>query len=244
MELEYEQWEDRIREGYRSISGRYRLDDEIEVTTPNHRRLSRLLRTTCLSFPTRIVVLDVGCGTGRYFHCLQNVAHLVGMDVSNEMLAAARNPVRSEHITAEEIELRCGNVYFDGFPPRTFDFIYSLGMFGHLCPVTVQVCNRFWTWLKPGGKLLFNVVDFRGLPWCQRLRRRVRALLYPFLSQRLRGRLDRREKEFPLFAPSRNHLIQLVSGSRFPNFSVRSFRCESPLWSGRHLECLATKESE
>ncbi len=108
--------------------------------------------------------MGAGCGTGRYFHCLESVERLVGLEISEDMLAAAQNPVRKEQITAARIEPRRENVYLSSFPPQSFHFIYSLGMFGHGCPVTVEVCNRFCQWLKAGGKLLFNVVDFSGLP--------------------------------------------------------------------------------
>ncbi len=39
----------------------------------------------------QIDVLDAGCGTGRHFHCLQHVRLLVGVDISAEMLRAARS---------------------------------------------------------------------------------------------------------------------------------------------------------
>src|SRR4051812_13209243 len=100
MEVDYQVLEENIREGYRRVTAQYRRDDELEVTTENHCRLGRLLRRICRSFPPGIAVLDVGCGTGRYFHCLENVAHLTGVDISENMLAAARNPVRKEWITA------------------------------------------------------------------------------------------------------------------------------------------------
>lgn len=239
--MDYEAVEERIKAGYREITAQYRKDDEVEVTTENHRRLGRILTETCRSFCRPIQVLDAGCGTGRYFHCLDQVERLVGLDISEEMLAAARHPVCQDQITAKHIELLRGNIYLKTFPPGTFDFIYSLGMFGHGCPVTVEVCNKFFEWLRPGGKLFFNIVDFDSLPLWFRARRRLRGLLYPKLNRRLQHLLDEREKRSPFFGLTKGELIQILGETRFPYFAVSSYWCQSPLWSGGHLECMGTK---
>src|SRR5215831_4483944 len=121
--------EETIRANYREVTSQYRRDDEIEVTTPNHRRISATLREICGSFPDAINVLDVGCGTGRYFHCLTNVNTLTGVDITEEMLKEAKSPVRNEEVTVQNIRLLRANIYSAEFPPRSFHLIYSLGMF-------------------------------------------------------------------------------------------------------------------
>src|ERR1700743_2616180 len=78
-----------IRASYKTVATQYRSDDEIEITTEHHRRLSGVLSELTSSFGKPITVLDVGCGTGRYFHCLHNVKQLVGVDVCDEMLKIA-----------------------------------------------------------------------------------------------------------------------------------------------------------
>lgn len=241
MDIDYQALEEKVRAGYRLATPKYRRDDEIEITTANHKRLSLVLKQICHWFPHPIDVLDVGCGTGRYFHCLANVRRLVGVDVSEDMLTAAEHPVLEETVSAEQIELMRGNVYLTTFEPGSFNFVYSLGMFGHGCPVTLEILNRFHEWLAPGGKLLFNVVDVAGLPWCQRTRRRIRNVLYPMLPQRVRTALDERAQRCPFFAFTRSELLGVLRQTPFTEFSVVSHACQSPLWSGRHLECLAMK---
>ena len=241
--IDYLDVEEKIRARYRLVVPKYRDDDEIEVTTENHRRLAGRLAQVCRSFSRPLIVLDVGCGTGRYFHCLENVERLVGIDISEEMLEAAKSPVLREEISVGQIELLRQNAFLADFPSGSFDFIYSLGMFGHGCPVTAAICNRFHAWLKPQGKVLFNIVDFAGLPLCARTRRRVRNLLYPRLGTAFRGKLDEREKRSPFFALSRKQLLGILSASRFTDFEISSHPCRSPLWTGRHLECLATNQS-
>lgn len=232
-----------IRADYREVTSQYRRDDEIEVTTENHRHISSTLERLCDSFPKPVRALDVGCGTGRYFHCLRNVRELLGVDITEEMLRAAEHPVRAERICIPEIRLVCANFYLVNFPPKTFELIYSLGMFGNGCPVTVEVCNRFHDWLTPGGKLYFNTVDIAGLPLRNRLRRQVRPVVYPLLPRSLRARLDERAAQHPFYGMSRRELERVLKQSRFKNFEVTSHRCESPLWNGRHLECIASKDN-
>ncbi|HYG33521.1 MAG TPA: class I SAM-dependent methyltransferase, partial [Clostridia bacterium] len=160
---------------------------------------------------------------------------------SEDMLAAARNPVMADKISIPRIELIRGNAHLTSFPTSSFDFIYSLGMFGNGCPVTVEVCDRFYAWLKPGGKLFFNVVDVAGLPISHRTRRRLRAMIYPRLTRKLQRLLDEREQRSPFFSLTKAELLNLLSLTRFTNFEVTSHPCQSPLWNGRHLECLATR---
>jgi len=239
--MNYSEVEERIKAGYREVTAQYRLDDEVEVQSENHRRLAHTLKRLCHSFPHAITALDVGCGTGRYFHCLENVFHLTGMDISEEMLAAAANPVRNDEISVAETELIRGNVYLASFPAESFDFIYSLGMFGHGCPVTIQIGNKFHDWLKPGGVLFFDIVDFAGLPWWYQTKRRARAWIYPWLPPNLKQVLDRREEQAPFFGLTRRQLDGILRQTRLKNFTVKSHECKSPLWTGRHLECLALK---
>jgi len=240
--MDYLAVEEQIKAGYREVTAQYRRDDEVEVETQNHRRLAQRLQRICWSFPHPISVLDAGCGTGRFFHCVQNASSLTGVDFSEEMLAAAERPVRQEQITAKTIKLICANIFLISFPPQSFDLIYSLGMFGHGCPVTVETCDTFHAWLKPGGKLFFNLVDFAGLPLWYRSRRWVRQLMYPLLPRRLQRVLDRREQRAPFFGLAKAQLETILARTRFQKFTVTSQVCRSPLWSGRLLECVALKE--
>ena len=47
--------------------------------------------------------------------------------------------------------------HFDvAFPPAGFEFIYSLGMFALGCPFTVELCDKFYCWLTPGGEAVLQ----------------------------------------------------------------------------------------
>ena len=233
-----------LKAAYHNVVLRYRQDDETEVQTPNHRRLWTMLRSICLSFPTPTTVLDAGCGTGRYFHCLENVKHLVGVDVSPDMLKAAEDPVLSQQITVRRIDLSCENIFRASFAPATFDFIYSLGMFGNGCPVTTQICERFFAWLKPGGKLFFDALSVTNLPLRLRLRHSARRLTRAVLPARMKRRLDERQARLPLFALTRSALAAVMQTTPFTDFHISTQTSESSLWGGIRLECLALKQTD
>src|SRR5262249_8976452 len=87
-------WGARAAELYNgSYADRYRdYDDRLRggalVT-----RFGNWLRSVCDRFSAPIDALDLGCGTGRYFHALRGVRRLVGIDVSEPMLKRALTPV-------------------------------------------------------------------------------------------------------------------------------------------------------
>jgi ubiquinone/menaquinone biosynthesis C-methylase UbiE len=240
--IDFEGVGESIKASYRDVAAKYRSDDEIEVTTEHHRHLRGILTTLSSSFGRPINVLDVGCGTGRYFYCLKNAASLLGLDISEEMLKIADNPVRRGDISAKRIELRCKNAHLSSFPAESFDLIYSLGMFGHGCPVTVDLCNKFYEWLAPGGQLFFDAVDIATMPFWRRSRRKIWSRVGPLLPRALKNALDRRHPTgVPFFGLAKKDLEKIMRASRFTDFSVSSHVCHSPLWRGLHLECAASK---
>jgi SAM-dependent methyltransferase len=237
--MNFQRAEAALRHSYGEMANKYRSDDEIEVTSPHHRRLAARLADISASFNRPISVLDVGCGTGRFFHCLKNVDRLIGMDISPEMLDGAKQPVNAAKITVRNIQLIQGNLFFATFAPQSFDFIYSFGMFGHGCPVTPEACDKLHSWLAPDGQLYFDTVDIAGLPWWERSRKLVRRSVYSRLPRKLKETLDRRENDTPFFGMAKPELEDILKSSQFSSFAVVSKVCESPLWQGRHLECHA-----
>jgi len=231
--------EENLRGSYREQCARYREDDEIEVATGHHQRLQKILSELTGSFGRPISVLEAGCGTGRYFHCLRNVDRLVGLDITPEMLEAARHPVREEQVTVKGIELVFGNAFTAPFEPESFELIYSLGMFGFGCPVTREILARFHEWLKPGGKLFFNVIGRGGWPVPMRVRGTLRNWVYNVAPSGLRERMDERANHTPLFDLTRRELESILRTTAFTKFRIQSQVCESPLWTGSHLEVLA-----
>ena len=84
-------WGTRAAELYTdAYADRYRAQDDVAGPSDAVARLCRWLHAICAGFQRPIDVLDLGCGTGRYFHALAGVRRLVGIDVSRPMLDRAR----------------------------------------------------------------------------------------------------------------------------------------------------------
>jgi len=230
-----------LQDTYRKAAAEYRRDDEIEVHTDHHCWIWKSLADLSSSFEREISVLDAGCGTGRHFHCLKNVKRLVGLDLSPEMLGAARAPIRAELISAKEIELVRGDVRKVMLPHHSFDLIYSLGMFGYGCELTVEVLNRFYDWLSPEGILLVDVSNSSGVLRSVRLRAALRKFAYPLLPAVVRKRIDERRHGVPFSPVSRRELTRLLRRSAFPDWEIYHRPYHSPCWSVEKLECIAAR---
>lgn len=235
-----EEW---MRVKYDASAEKYRNHDDLDVTGEDHQQFWKKLAGICDSFGKPINVLDIGCGTGRYFHCLRHVNRLVGMDVSEEMLARARHPVMESEVTAKEIELIAGNFYNCEFPPASFDFIYSLGVFGNGCPITSAVLQKFRNWLKPGGRLFFDVMDAANLPPIPRFKKWIRASIYQSLSPKLQAQWDRRTGWPPMFMTSKNEVSKRLKSAGFADIQVDRRFCKLTMGDGWKLQCVARKPS-
>lgn len=235
-----EEW---MRVKYDASAEKYRNHDDVDVTGEDHQQFWKRLAGICESFGKPITVLDIGCGTGRYFHCLKNVQRLVGMDVSEEMLARARHPVMEADVTAKEIELIAGNFYNYEFPPASFDFIYSLGVFGNGCPITSPVLQKFRTWLKPGGCLFFDVMDAANLPALPRFKKWVRASIYLALPPAAQRAWDKRTGWPPMFVTSKTEVTKRLRAAGFQNVEVERRFCKLTMGDGWKLQCLACNPS-
>lgn len=105
-------------------------------------------------------VLDLGCGTGRYFHCLKNVSSLVGIDISPDMLEVAAHVYRElPNLSDAECVLIEADFQSLQFVSNSFDLIYSIGVVGELIPITQDLLDKIARWLAPDGKVFFTVVD-------------------------------------------------------------------------------------
>ena len=149
-------WGARAAELYTdAYADRYRAQDDVAGPSAAVARLSAWLRAICAGFQGPIDVLDLGCGTGRYFHALAGVRRLVGIDVSRAMLerAAARSA------TASVVSLIEGDFLTHQFDAAEFDLVYAIGVLAEHSPFDASLAARVCRWLKPGGRFAFTTVD-------------------------------------------------------------------------------------
>ena len=96
-------------------------------------------------------ILDMGCGSGRLATSLGRLAYeVVGIDISEEMIALARNRPHSANVQYEVMDATRTS-----FQSGYFDAVISLGMFEYLEDPTpfLQEIGRV---LRPGGRLVFT----------------------------------------------------------------------------------------
>lgn len=137
---------------------RYREHDEQLGSVDAYLAFCGWLRELCRRFDRPIDVLDLGCGTGRYFCALTNVNRLVGLDASGAMLAEAARPHDAELITARSVELVEGDVLTHEFEADSFDLIYSIGVLAEHTPFDTRIVANAARWLRPGGRFAFTTV--------------------------------------------------------------------------------------
>src|SRR5437660_1244649 len=93
------------------------------------------------------LVLDVGCGMGRFAEVATRWgARVVGIDLSIAAEAAARNLRDREFVALQ------ADVFALPFAPETFDYIYSIGVLHHT-PDCEKAFKGLPRYLKPGGKI-------------------------------------------------------------------------------------------
>lgn len=93
------------------------------------------------------LVLDVGCGMGRFADVATRWgAQVVGIDLSAAAEVAARNLEGRQFIALQ------ADVFALPFAPASFDFIYSIGVLHHT-PNCEQAVRALPQYLKPGGTL-------------------------------------------------------------------------------------------
>lgn len=87
----------------------------------------------CRSYQKGIKIMDLACGTGRYFHRLNNVENLHGVDFSMPMLKKAKEPTRIEGVNwwteKENLLLFCNTAddFCKNSESEYYNFIYCIG---------------------------------------------------------------------------------------------------------------------
>ena len=93
------------------------------------------------------LVLDVGCGMGRFAEVATRWgARVVGIDLSEAAEVAAKNLADREFVALQ------ADVFSLPFAPESFDMIYSMGVLHHT-PDCEKAFKALPQYLKPGGMI-------------------------------------------------------------------------------------------
>ena len=99
-------------------------------------------------------VLEVGCGTGRYFHLFKTANLLIGTDISMEMLLQAHERLKRTFIKKDNVFLVKADVRDLPFKQGLFDVIFSIGTIGYHLPFDVKVISEVKQLLSNDGIMI------------------------------------------------------------------------------------------
>jgi SAM-dependent methyltransferase len=158
-------WNARAREdaGYYVAFGRRDQDDAGFFATAADvvRRLESELRRFAPGETQRLKALEIGCGPGRLMRPMsRHFAEIHGVDVSDEMIALAREKLRDIPNAYPHVSNGAG---LAEFADHSFGFVYSYAVFQHIPSrdVVYEYLREIRRVLEPGGVAL---VQFNGLP--------------------------------------------------------------------------------
>jgi ubiquinone/menaquinone biosynthesis C-methylase UbiE len=153
-------WDERAREDPFHASDErqpFRRPDLARFWRDGERDLAALLETLELELPPGGRVVDVGCGVGRLTRALaRRAAHVTAVDVSQEMLARAREL----HDGLENVEWVLGDgLGLAGIEDGSQDAVICCGMLAHVPDPRVQLgyVAEFGRVLRPGGWAAFDL---------------------------------------------------------------------------------------
>jgi SAM-dependent methyltransferase len=214
----------------RASATRYRAHDDEFETSAACRDLVDWLSGVCAMFTPPIDVLDLGCGTGRYFWAVRGASSLLGLDASPAMLEEARQPYRADRIGASSVSLMQGDLLTHWFEAARFDLVYSIGVLAEHVPLTGALVARVAGWLKPGGRFAFTTVHPASPSIPRTLGRRIGMWIEPVTFGPARRRLRNRLLNDGLYADELR--LRDLLDSRFAIESMDRFVSEA------HLHCL------
>jgi SAM-dependent methyltransferase len=212
-------------------------DDQLQAVASNQ-ELIDWLGEICDRFDRPIDVLDLGCGTGRYFWGLRHVKTLVGLDASDAMLAEARHPIHEDRVNPASLALVRGDLASHEFEPATFDLVYSIGVLAEHVALNDQVIARVRRWLRPGGRFALTTVHPLSPSVPRTTSRRLAEWALPFIPVALSRGLHDRFVAGGMYGDERWLRGRLASG--FAIESLERFRSDVHL----HGLCVARKVAE
>jgi SAM-dependent methyltransferase len=140
-------------------------DYESMEQLPSEIVAASLFRSTVTNLPTGLKVLDLACGTGTYARVLLGLGiakHLIGVDISSEMVRIGRQIEAEQRPGAECIQFHvanCATTLEDQeleLEPHSFDLVTGNWLFNYAADQRqlATMWQNVATYLKAGGKFV------------------------------------------------------------------------------------------
>ena len=130
-------------------------------------------------------LLDLGCGTGRWFHVMENAHFILGADFSGEMLNKAKEKILGREHT--NISLVGCDIFNLPLKHDLFDCVVSVGVLAEHAPLNDGLFKEVWRVLKSGGLFLFTAQKIGIIP---KLKVKTAQLLFPILPHSFKERIE------------------------------------------------------
>lgn len=167
-------------------------------------------------FHLKPTILDMGCGTGRYFHCCDNAKSIVAFDLSHSMLLEARKPIAGANAPVALINSSLDEIEFKRL---SFDLVYCMGVFGCVLPLDDSILIKVARWLKPGGAFCFDVIQGYVEPSQGTWRSRLAKKIQPYLFGPAKAYVDAKLMGFTIDRPGLDALVS----ERFEKVEIQEF---------------------
>lgn len=215
----------------------YRKHDEIVGKSEIFKYFESILVEISNNFKHHINVLDIGCGTGRYFSSIKNSTNLVGIDTSKDMLKYAINkPFKFEEINVKNIELINTDI-LNLKTNHVFDFIYSIGVLGEHAFFDFNTLRKINSLLKKDGFLFITLQSGESLPMGKK--HFIYKYVLNYFPLKIKIFIANKLLNYPHLY--KNDIFKLFSSFNFEFEKFITYNTNTESWSGSHYHILVKK---
>jgi len=122
------------------------INDDLEIYNEHKKYFGQFIQPG-----TGKVILDFGCGTGRYLTQFQNFQFTYLVDISKENLKLASQKAKNLKIKHQIIRSSLFSL------DRKVDYFFSVGVFGQFYQIDTAVLQKIESLLIKNGKAVFTV---------------------------------------------------------------------------------------
>lgn len=221
----------------KEYSNSYREHDNVVVNSVIYNHYISCLHNLTKDCNENISILDIGCGTGRYFSAFRNFKCLIGIDTSEFMLLHARNPININQLDSEKIFLYNLNLekYISSRYSKRFDFIYSIGVYGEHVFFDFDTIHQLDMITKKGTKLFITFLKPSSI---KKGKKYMLYLLLSFLPIRIKLLILKKIKYRYLF---KNDIEKIFKVSNYRILSNDEYEYYDSSWGGVHYDFLIEK---